>query len=211
MRGVIAAGDVVNNNDPDKLLRVKVRIPLIHRDIPDAKLPWSRPQMFLGPSGVGGGVGGVRVPAIGAKVLVQFNDDTLYNTSYVADFAYENSIPAELLADYPESYGWIDAAGNLFFVNTKTKEARFIHVSGSKFDIAADGSMVIASAKKITVSGATDVDVLGANTVSIHSGSLVDVRADRIDLNKSTSGTSPVTVTPRTKPSGRNVAGNTKL
>jgi len=211
LRGLIVAGDVVNNNDPDKLLRVRVRVPLLHRDIPDTKLPWSRPQMHLGPSGVGGGVGGIRVPAVGAKVMLQFNDDSLYNTSYVADFAYENSIPAELLADYPNSYGWIDAAGNLFFVNTITKEVRFIHVSGSKIEIAPDGELTIASATKVTVSGSTQVDVLAANKVSVHGGSLVDIRATEIHLNDSQSGTSPVTTTARTKPTGRNVAGNTKL
>ena len=45
---LVVAGDVVDNKDPKKLLRVRVRCALIHRGIKDENLPWVRPAISLG-------------------------------------------------------------------------------------------------------------------------------------------------------------------
>lgn len=211
IKNMIVVGDVVDNNDPEKLLRIRVRVPLVHRDVTDGNLPWARPITLAAVSGMTGTSGAIAIPAKGSKVALIFTDESLYNACYLGSMADTETLPDELLEGYPDSYGWIDSGGNLVFVNTKTKEMKLVHVSGSKFFIKQDGAIDIVSAAKINVSSQTDIEILAANSVRIHGGPSIDVRASRIDLNKSTSGNSPETVQPRTVPTARNVAGKTSL
>lgn len=211
IKNMIVVGDVIDNDDPDKLLRVKVRVPLVHRDITDGNLPWARPITLAAASGMTGGSGAISVPATGSRVALIFTDESLYNACYLGGMADAETLPDELLEGYPDSYGWIDAGGNIFFVNTATGEMKIVHVTGSSIKIKNDGSMEVAAASGINISSQSTIDILSANSVNIHSGSSVDVRAARIDLNKSTSGNSPVAIQARQVPTARSVAGKVSL
>jgi hypothetical protein len=210
LKGLVVSGDVINNNDPERMMRVQVRVPLLHREILDADLPWARPLITFAAAGMSGTAGSIRIPQIGSKVALQFLDDTLYNSLYIGDLADEVVIPQELLAEYPNAYGWIDAAGNLFFVNTTTGVVQFVHVTGTKFQISANGAIKVVSATTVSISGQSNISILSAAEVKVHAGPKVDVRAARIDLNASTSGDDPEEVTPRTRPVSREVAGRTQ-
>jgi hypothetical protein len=210
LKGLVVPGDVINNDDPDRLMRVQVRVPLLHREILDEDLPWARPLLTFAATGMSGAAGSIRVPQIGSKVALQFLDDSLYNPLYLGDIADTNTVPQELLADYPNAYGWIDAAGNLLFVNTTTGIVKFVHVTGAKLEITQAGAINIAAATTVSINGQSNISILSAAEVKIHAGPKVDIRAARIDLNQSTSGDGPEAITARTRPASREVAGRTK-
>lgn len=211
IKGLIVTGTVIDNNDPLKLLRIRVRVPQIHAKIEDSDLPWARPVSKAGPMGMSGAVSGISVPAIGSRVFIQFTDSSVYAPAYIGDIVDASSMAPELLEDYPDSYGFIDAAGNLFFVNTKQGTIRLVHVSGSTINIEQNGSINIVSADKVVMSGTKSVEVIGAKFVNISGGDAVDMRAARIDLNRSTSGSKPIAVVPRSKPELPSVSGKTNL
>lgn len=199
-RGLIAPGVVVDNNDPKKLLRVRVRVAELHRDVPNADLPWALPMHLGGAMGINGSVGAISVPAIGAKVALSFMDDSLYSPYYLSWRAEANDLPQELLADYPKCYGHIDAFGNLFLVNTELGTITMHHKTGTKIQVGGDGTMEVWLAKKFIMHGHAEVEIRGSGEVKVHSAVKVDVRAPRIDLNKSTSGTAPGALTARQTP-----------
>lgn len=79
-------GIVVNSNDPERLGRVKVRIPCLHGTVPyeaiylsDDDLPWARSGIF---NAAGNDMGQFIVPPKGARVFVTFEYDNSSNPIY---------------------------------------------------------------------------------------------------------------------------------
>ena len=67
-------GMVVDNNDPDKLFRVKVSIPLVTSGIDVKDLPW---YPLIKNATSNNNIGGV--PELSSWVEVSFDDGTIYN------------------------------------------------------------------------------------------------------------------------------------
>lgn len=201
-RGKIVPGVVIENDDPKKIMRCRVRVAVLHRDVPDADVPWALPMNLSGQVGLsGGGAGIISVPVVGAKVALMFMDDSLEHPAYISWRAEKSSdIPAELLVDYPDAWGFIDGGGNLLLVNNKTGQVKFHHNTGTLIDLQADGDVAVTTKKDLTlhVNGTTNIAASGQ--INIHSGAKVDIRAGRVELNPSTSGASPSAATPRSKP-----------
>lgn len=100
--GKFYIGTVVANNDlahfGQPLGRVKFRLPLLFDGIPDELLPWAlpRPLRFKG----GQNNGNFSVPAVGTKVIVEFQSNDVYNPFYSGyPFAFDSYI--ELLVKNP--------------------------------------------------------------------------------------------------------------
>lgn len=79
-------GIVVNSNDPERLGRVKVRIPCLHGTVPyeaiylsDDDLPWARSGIF---NAAGNDMGQFIVPPKGARVFVTFEYNNPDNPIY---------------------------------------------------------------------------------------------------------------------------------
>ena len=79
-------GIVVNSNDPERLGRVKVRIPCLHGTVPyeaiylsDDDLPWARSGIF---NAAGNDMGQFIVPPKGARVFVTFEYNNSSNPIY---------------------------------------------------------------------------------------------------------------------------------
>lgn len=66
-------GSVTNNNDPEKLGRIKVRVKTILDGIPDDDLPWAIPYVNH-PDGATKNSGHLDIPKVGSKVHIQFQD-----------------------------------------------------------------------------------------------------------------------------------------
>ena len=174
LRFKLVLGIVVTNNDPAKLMRVKIRAHSIHRNVDDESLPWAIPYFNINPQGVGSGMSGVSVPGIGTKILFFFQDDSIMNPVYVGGFMTGNLAIEELNEDYPHSYGYIDRSGNLFFTNTEKDHIIINHVSGTSIKIDGAGRMSIAVADtKIGPNATTfnerglSIDVIGNADISV--------------------------------------------
>ena len=194
-------GIIVDNNDPLKLQRVKVRIHQLHRGIPDAELPWAvkQPQSA---QGFGSGLGSFGVPAKFTKVAIKFMNDSLMYPKYVGGLINsKDQALTEFASDYPEVYGQIDCAGNLLKVVTKQggETVQFIHKSGSRITIAADGSIEITSAKDLTLNANGSIALRSSTAAYLETQGTLYFNCAYVQSN-SASPTVPSSVTPRTRP-----------
>lgn len=143
-------GIVVNNEDPEKLQRIKVRIAKLHKDLTDEQLPWVFPATSNVEGNAGGAVGAMGpIPAKGAKVNMKYPDDSMYHGMYfgtvttkdqkLSDFAGQSGYGA----DYPNVSGSLDPSGNLNATNHKRDTKEETHVSGTSKQIDAAGNIKV--------------------------------------------------------------------
>ena len=156
------AGLVVANNDPDKTLRVKVRVPYVHDDVPDDMLPWA---VCLGGSAKGANYGIVSVPAVGSLVAVYFQDNDPMNPAYSGGVPSVGGLPPSLLENYPNRHGLYLPNGALAYFDVTTK----------RLVIENPGDL------QVTISGNANISVTG--DLAVICGGQASVTATRIDLN----------------------------
>lgn len=156
---------VVDNNDPMKQQRVKVRISSVHGDTEDGGLPWA-----VKAGGVSGtdSIGDIDVPVRGSWVWVTFMDHTPYKPQYVPGAYVGGSIIEELVnEDYPHVTARIDRSGNLWKTNTKTDEVSLSLVSGALVHFDGAGRLVVKTADNTVGPDATSPNPPGLTLVVI--------------------------------------------
>lgn len=190
---------VVDNNDPDQLQRVKIRIRELHREVVDAALPWALPVLAGSNTST---LGTLKVPIIGSKVWIQFLDESNYYPIYTGTLTTADLKNTELTAtDYPNVYGFIDRSGNKFVVNTEQDTVEFTHITGTQLKISTDGTVTFTNASdtiiysngntSIYTDGITNVESIGAlnikSNVSINlDAPTINLDANNLNLNTQT-------------------------
>jgi Type VI secretion system/phage-baseplate injector OB domain len=205
-------GVVVDDNDPKKRQRVRIRIPQLHRNVPDDKLPWSMPQAE-GQMNAGGGVGTVKVPPKGSHLFLKYDDDEPHHVYYGGSPTTDNVHKDNeiLKEDYPDTMGHVDQAGNKATVNTRKNTITTTHVSGSQTHIDGAGNVTVFGAGKVTVAASGDLVLAAGGNISIHAGGNVDVKGGQIQLNGAGAGTSIGPAGARTRPTIESPSGKTSL
>ena len=129
-------GVVIDDNDPEYLGRIRVRLDVFQDSIPDDKLPWAIPETNLHPNGLRGGdveqrTGSFRgVPKRGNKVAVYFrNKGDANNPSYGPVPIDTQNILPEFEKNYPNRQGTVLPNGSTFVIDLKTNEV-FLHNPG---------------------------------------------------------------------------------
>lgn len=194
-------GWVVDNVDPDKRQRVRVRVPQLHRNVPDDKLPWAIMDSSQSRANAGAGAGSVNVPVKGSKIYVRFEENDPHNPRYSGSPATDdvNKDNELLKEDYPHSRGTIDDAGNRTNVNTEKETIDVTHKSGTTIHIDANGTV------SITTAGDFQMGVNGKCTI-VSTGAMT-LQAPTIDLNPG--GISATAATARARPEIADPAGKT--
>lgn len=144
----IYTGIVVNNNDPDKQGKCRIRVYSVYgNDIPDNDLPWALPDFSF----VGSLVGNFTVPPVGAIVNVYFDKGDIYLPHYTTKAVKKSKQPTQKDIDYPDNVVmWETDDGDYLTLNRKSKETTFNHSSGTKILIKRDGSVEITIVKDKT-------------------------------------------------------------
>lgn len=153
LKGVKHIGVVVDNDDPLRQERVKLRIPGVHDEVSDKDLAWSTPvrtghanQQNTGSIG--------HIPPIGTSLLVGFDDETMYFPRHYGPPTTNTQKPHELYGgdqngkDYPHVESWIDDAGNRHTYNRKRNTMSVEHASGTYFSIDGHGNVGVKVANK---------------------------------------------------------------
>lgn len=202
-------GFVVDNNDPEKRQRVRIRIPQLHRNVPDNKLPWCLPDASQSRANAGGGAGSVNVPVNGAKLFVRFEENDPHNPRYSGSPASDDvNKDNELLQEnYPHTRGTIDDAGNREATNSENETYDYVHKSGTTIHIDANGaiSMTVADNQAIGISGNWNQDVAGR--IEIKSSAKIIMRAPDFDFDQGSA--SPSSPNARSRPQIADQSGNT--
>lgn len=93
-------GEVIDNNDPSKKGRIKVRVYGLFPDsIPKTDIPWAIPDF----SYVGSVKGSFIIPPLKTKVRVYFDHGDIYCPVYEAKGYSENDLPDTINNDYPDT------------------------------------------------------------------------------------------------------------
>jgi len=129
-------GIVVDNNDPDKIGKCKVRVFGVHGDnIQDDDLPWAFPDFEFR----GGLKGSFIVPPVDCLVNVYFERGEIYIPRYSSKVIDENNMPTNKDKDYPDNMIFYETDnGDKFEINRKKKTTMLEHSSKSKVFIDKD-------------------------------------------------------------------------
>lgn len=193
-------GIVVDNNDPLLLQRVKVRVSLLHQGYDDSQLPWCLPITNLAPQGNAAGIGGCFVPANGSPVSLI---TTLYDPTfcyYIGGTSPVNLDP-EFATNYPNVYGFRDAAGNLLKVDTVAKIWTLVLADGSYIEFNNGVfSMVTSSNFELNVKGNLAINATGT----------VEINGSAVNIQDGGNSAASLSTTPQTTPSLPGFSGQTQ-
>jgi hypothetical protein len=194
-------GIVVDNNDPLHMQRIRVRIHEIHRGLADKEIPWAIRQCPA-MQGMGGGISNVGVPALYTKVEVRFMDDSINYPKYVGSLSNSTDlVNAEFLTHYPNVYGFTDAAGNIFKVDTTSgsETVNFTHKSGLTISISSEGNCSI-NANDVSIMANGKMNLGSTGDLHISSKGTLYFDATAVQSN-SGSPASQTALVPRNRPS----------
>lgn len=136
-------GNVVDNNDPRKLGRVKVQIAL-YSELKIEAIPWASP--LLASHGNSQEYGGLNVPEIGSQVRITFPSRD-YTAPYYSGAELNSTTRTTFFDDdYPHTYGYKDSVGNFMKINKERGTVQFQHSSSTNVQVAPDGSIKVGLA-----------------------------------------------------------------
>ena len=196
-RGKVFIGKVIDNNDPSFLERVKVNIPGLYEGDAEA-LPWVAPKVSKG-FGNSPGVGVFCVPNVGSWLYVELQDGNPHYPFYTGSPVQIRADLPEADVNYPYRYGFKDARGNVFYVDTTPGQntIHLRHSAGTEVTIQPNGSVVISCAGPLVTSAPSwqhtgDIAVVGTLTASVDvvaaGKSLVTHQHGGVDTGSGTSG-----------------------
>lgn len=189
-------GVVVNNDDPLKAGRVKIKVFPMFIGVSDNDLPWA---ILCDPLGGGfANTGSLFVPEVGSHVWVMFENMDHRFPVYIGGAPAIDGGVADIPTGggtYPHNRVIRSKTGNIVELDDSpgSESIRITHeISGSKIEIDVSGKITITATggQDITVTGDLGITVSGNATVN--TGGNVDVT---VGGNTTITGTGPVQVT----------------
>lgn len=156
-------GTVIDNKDPEKFGRCKVRVHGLHDNFSSDELPWSIPEFPL----AFGVKGSFMVPEIGTVVYVKFDDGDLYEPIYSAKVLDRENLnfEADKDEDYPDSVILYETKnGDYFKINRAKGELIFKTGAGVFFKFNENGDVELTNTSsengdmKLTLKGNFTLD-----------------------------------------------------
>ena len=174
-------GIVIDNKDPEKRGRLKVRIPNLTEKISLEDTPWAEPTFpySYDKQGI------IFIPEIGSAVKISFLNGSLYKPIWLGCNSSEVSgvyMPEEISTNYPNRK--IIKTKTAFILFDDTDEFIEVkHKSGTDFTIDKDGNIIVHGVLDVNcqVDGNVNYNVNGNMTIQCNGN--YKVNATRIDLN----------------------------
>jgi hypothetical protein len=139
----IFRGKVLDNNDPQKLGRIKVEIYPFFVGINANILPWAVPAMPLF-TGAGSDKGSFCVPDVGSYVFVFFENGDMYQPVYFAEAVSGKDMPQERVGNYPSKRVFKLSSGIVFEIDDRDKVVKLTHPSNAYVVIDSNGNITIS-------------------------------------------------------------------
>jgi hypothetical protein len=97
-------GEIIDVDDPLKMLRCKINVFGLFNDLDKSMIPWAFPLYSHGFSSASGGFGSFDVPKKGTLVKVKFNSGDIYSPEYFAIQNINETIRNEISDDYTNAH-----------------------------------------------------------------------------------------------------------
>jgi uncharacterized protein involved in type VI secretion and phage assembly len=162
-------GFVVDNDDPEKRGRVKVRVPSV---LGEAVSGWALPCM---PFGGLTDQGLFLPPEVGAQLWIEFEEGDVSHPIWVGTFwQTENDTPTEAALNPPTTRLIKTPSGHLLQFDDKSDEERIVlkHMQEAKLEIDSNGSIEITDAGGATVKLDAENNTLN---ITDHNGNKIDM------------------------------------
>lgn len=143
---IVLLGTIVDNNDPTRTGRAKIRIRGIFDEIPDEDLPWANQTSVVSFGSKDGG-GMISVPKIGSLVNVAFDDGNWYSPYFTSTWETDPTlVEAFMEGENGESYFGAhsiiydtEAKPGPLKVIYQANNGMLIELGESKFHLSYDG------------------------------------------------------------------------
>ena len=159
-------GKVINNNDPDKEGKCRIRVyGIFGDDIPDTDLPWALPDFNF----IGSKLGSFVVPPVDALVKVYFDHGDVYLPHYSTKAVVQKSLPKRRMKNYPNNVVFFETdAGDYMEIDRDSSVTTFHHKSGTEIRIQSNGSIIIDCKGKIfSAKGAKNCEIYGTESTNL--------------------------------------------
>lgn len=158
-------GTVVENNDPDGIARIKVRVTNV-MDSDLGPIPWCLPSKHS-PFGQGQGYGVYGSPAVGSPVRIKFQDGDPNYPVYEADEYLKAHANPKFLS--PKTWGYKDPGGSELWVDYETGAWEWTHQSGDtvKYDGQGNVTVYIKGNSKTQIEGNEETATTGTLTKTV--------------------------------------------
>lgn len=169
-------GKVVDNNDPEKLHRVRIQCKEIYGDTATEDLPWAIPNLdvMIGNTAACGFFG---VPINDSLVYFTLQEGDPQFPMYTGGPVVPTTLKTLMDTNYPNRYGFVDNKGNHFYVDRQTDDVEFHHMSGTQIHITPTGSVQVEIVENDTIHVVGDVtlDVDGNVTATVGGNVTADI------------------------------------
>ncbi len=170
-------GTVIENMDPDRAGRCKVKVAEFMEGLDENFIPWATPGM--GGTFAGDGLGSLSIPKKGTTVRVKFKNGDLKAPEYFGVQKVDKNLSHEIESDYPGSQVLCFDHENDMCVRYQPNHGIIIYLGGSVMQINPDGMISIVHAgntsliqlegKDISITSTGEVNVSSTTNVNIES------------------------------------------
>jgi uncharacterized protein involved in type VI secretion and phage assembly len=179
-------GLVVDNSDPEKRARLRVRVPSV---LATEVTSWALPCL---PFGGLADQGWFCVPEIDAQVWVEFEEGDVSRPIWTGTFwQQESDVPAEAALEPPTTRLLKTPGGHLLQIDDEEGEERFFlhHPAGTELEIDKDGNVVLTDAGGSTVmldakGGKVTIEDSNGNTLTMEAAgtTVEDANGNKIEM-----------------------------
>lgn len=175
-------GKVIDNDDPEKLGRIKIIVFGYYDELPESALPWAIPDLGY----VGGTNGNFIIPEIGTFVRGYFDQGDIQKPIYdgiaFTEMTAKNMIKNQMIfkqEDYPNKMVLMETdQGDYLTLNKKTGETNFQHRTGLNITIGADGSITINTGSNYNASnGISSTTNMNVGNITINTDGNTEIKS----------------------------------
>ena len=193
-------GKVVDNDDPDKLGRVKIVVFGYYDELAEFALPWAVPDLGY----IGGTNGNFVVPEVGTFVRGYFDQGDIqkpiYDSIAFSEMTARNlmkNLLVNKLEDYPHKMVLLETdQGDYMTLNRKDGETLFHHRTGLTITIGSDGTLTINTGSSfaekgkfiVNCDGETQIETQGDVKITSLTGNVnIDAVGGMVNLGRNPS------------------------
>lgn len=180
-------GPVVDNNDPEKLGRCRIKVYSLFDDLADNDVPWAFPVTNNSFAGGPGGFGSISIPKKGTIVRVQFSEGNLYSPEYYGIQTINRAMQGDISDTYLNSHVLAyDEDEKMKVYYTPGNGLELFH-KDSHITINPDSSITIEhkDSQSIIELVGTNINITANSTINITSNSLIKAESTEVAMNGS--------------------------